>query len=122
MAGPVAVASALIAAHVAARAALPAFMRFVPSARLDGLSAQAGPPTLRSAAVAVLLGVLVLVTALGPVATMIGLILATCAGLFVAWLTVRQIGGQTGDVLGALEQIIEIVILLTALAMSGTRS
>jgi len=34
----------------------------------------------------------------------------------------RQIGGQTGDVLGALEQIIEIVILLTALAMSGTRS
>jgi adenosylcobinamide-GDP ribazoletransferase len=97
------------------------FMRFVPPARLDGLSAQAGQPALRSAAVAVLLGVLVLVTALGLAATMVGLILATCAGLFVAWLSMRQIGGQTGDVLGALEQIIEIVILLTALAMSGTR-
>jgi adenosylcobinamide-GDP ribazoletransferase len=121
MAGPAAVASAFIAAHVAARAALPVFMRFVPPARLDGLSAQAGQPALRSAAVAVLLGVLVLVTALGLAATMVGLILATCAGLFVAWLSMRQIGGQTGDVLGALEQIIEIVILLTALAMSGTR-
>jgi adenosylcobinamide-GDP ribazoletransferase len=121
MAGPVAVAAALIAAHVAARAALPVFMRFVPPARFDGLSAQAGQPAVRSAAVAVLLGVLALVTALGLAATMIGLVLATCAGLLVAWLSMRQIGGQTGDVLGALEQIIEIVILLTALAMSGTR-
>jgi adenosylcobinamide-GDP ribazoletransferase len=39
----------------------------------------------------------------------------------MAWLSMRQIGGQTGDVLGALEQIIEIVILLTAVAMSGRR-
>jgi adenosylcobinamide-GDP ribazoletransferase len=121
MAGPMAVAAALIAAHVAARAALPVFMRFVPPARLDGLSAQAGPPALRSAAVAGLLGVLALVAILGLAATVIGLILATCAGLLVAWLSIRQIGGQTGDVLGALEQIIEIVILLTALAMSGSR-
>src|SRR5229473_855664 len=45
MAGPMAVASALIAAHVAARAALPAFMYVVPPARFDGLSAQAGQPT-----------------------------------------------------------------------------
>jgi adenosylcobinamide-GDP ribazoletransferase len=95
-------------------------MRFVPPARLDGLSAQAGQPALRSAAVAVLLGALVLVVTLGLAATMIGLVLATCVGLFVTWLTIRQIGGQTGDVLGALEQIIEVVILLTALAM-GTR-
>jgi adenosylcobinamide-GDP ribazoletransferase len=33
----------------------------------------------------------------------------------------RQIGGQTGDVLGALEQVIEILILLTAAAMQGLR-
>jgi adenosylcobinamide-GDP ribazoletransferase len=121
MADPMAVASSLIASHVAARAALPVFMRFVPPARFDGLSAQAGQPAVQSVAVAVLLGVLVLVTALGFAATLIGLVLAACAGLFVAWLSLRQIGGQTGDVLGALEQIIEIVILLTALAMSGTR-
>src|SRR5215510_11280342 len=46
IASPLAVASALIAAHVSARAALPVFMCFVPPARFDGLSAQAGqlPP------------------------------------------------------------------------------
>ncbi len=121
MAGPIAVASSLVAAHVSARAALPVFMHFVPPARLDGLSAQAGQPALRSTTVAVLLGVLTLATALGLAATIIGLVVATCAGLFMAWLCMRQIGGQTGDVLGALEQIIEIIILLTALATSGTR-
>lgn len=120
IASPVQVASSLIAAHVSARAALPAFMRFVPPARLDGLSAGAGQPTLRSAAAAVLMGSLMMATALGFPATIIGLGLATSAGLFMAWLSMRQIGGQTGDVLGALEQIIEIAILLTALVMSGT--
>jgi adenosylcobinamide-GDP ribazoletransferase len=34
----------------------------------------------------------------------------------MAWLCRRQIGGQTGDVLGALEQVGEIVVLLTAAA------
>jgi adenosylcobinamide-GDP ribazoletransferase len=33
----------------------------------------------------------------------------------VAWLSLRQIGGQTGDVLGAVEQVSEIAILLVAL-------
>ena len=121
IASPIAVAAALIAAHVTARAALPAFMRFVPPARFDGLSAGAGQPALRSAGLAALLGVLTLGIALGLSTTMFGLVLATSAGFFMAWLSVRQIGGQTGDVLGALEQIIEVVILLTALAMSGTR-
>ena len=35
----------------------------------------------------------------------------------MAWLSVRQVGGQTGDVLGALEQLCEILVLLTAAAM-----
>ena len=33
------------------------------------------------------------------------------------WLSVKQIGGQTGDVLGALEQGGAVVILLTAAAL-----
>ncbi len=92
-------------------------MRFVPPTRLDGLSAQAGQPPPRRVAIAVLLGVLTLGISLGFAATMIGLVLAASASLFMAWLSMRQIGGQTGDVLGALEQIIEIVILLTAVAV-----
>jgi adenosylcobinamide-GDP ribazoletransferase len=35
----------------------------------------------------------------------------------MAWLCLRQIDGQTGDVLGALEQVNEIVILLAAAAL-----
>jgi len=33
----------------------------------------------------------------------------------MAWLAQRQIAGQTGDVLGALEQVSEIAVLLVAL-------
>jgi adenosylcobinamide-GDP ribazoletransferase len=43
------------------------------------------------------------------------LLLACVIGL-MAWLAIRQIGGQTGDVLGAVEQVSEIVILLVAAA------
>ena len=118
-ASPMSAATGLMAAHIAARAVLPAFMHFVPPARADGLSAEAGRPGLRSAAAAGLLGALALTFTLGLSATFIGLVLAASAGLLMAWLCVRQIGGQTGDVLGALEQMIEIVILLTAVAMSG---
>jgi adenosylcobinamide-GDP ribazoletransferase len=35
--------------------------------------------------------------------------------VLMAWLSSRQIEGQTGDVLGALEQVSEITILLVAL-------
>jgi adenosylcobinamide-GDP ribazoletransferase len=38
--------------------------------------------------------------------------------LLMTRLSLRQIGGQTGDVLGATEQISEILILLVAAARS----
>ena len=39
---------------------------------------------------------------------------AVTAGLLLAAFTRKQIGGQTGDVLGALEQTGEVAILLIA--------
>ncbi len=120
-ASPASAAVGLMAAHIMARATLPAFMHFVPPARADGLSAEAGQPGVRSAAAAGLLGALALTFTLGFPAMFIGLVLATSAGLLMAWLCMKQIGGQTGDVLGALEQVIEILILLTAVATSGLR-
>jgi adenosylcobinamide-GDP ribazoletransferase len=89
-------------------------MRFVPQARTDGLSAHAGRPPMESIIVAALLGALALVLGLGPIPAIIGVLLLSSAGAFMAWLGLKQIGGQTGDVLGALEQINEILILLTA--------
>ncbi|KRP89021.1 cobalamin synthase [Bradyrhizobium yuanmingense] len=114
IANPWAVMLALCAAHVAARAGLPAFMSLVPSARPDGLSAGAGAPPGRSVAIAFALGTLALALTLGPGKALVGLILLSLAGLLLARLAIRQIGGQTGDILGAFEQTGEILILLVA--------
>ncbi len=109
---PMFVMLALIAAHAAARAMLPAFMRLVPPARKDGLAANAGQPSLAGAAIAALLGAAVLTLCLGPLTALAVMALLVAAAFIMAWLAKRQIGGQTGDVLGALEQLGEIVILL----------
>jgi adenosylcobinamide-GDP ribazoletransferase len=111
------VAAVLVAAHAAARAPIPAFMRRVSAARIDGMSADAGRPPQTSALVAVLLGLVPLMIGLGFGAAIVAVVLL-CAGFgLMAWLCNRQIGGQTGDVLGTLEQIGEIAVLLVAVAM-----
>ena len=121
IANPWAVTLALCAAHAAARAGVPAFMSLVPPARPDGLSASAGVPPGRSVAVAFALGTLALALALGPGKALVSLILLSLAGLLLARLAIRQIGGQTGDILGAFEQLSEILILLVAAAFQMGR-
>src|SRR4051812_30765296 len=96
--------AALIAAHAGSRACIPVFMQIVPPARADGLSADAGAPTSAVSSVAALLGAVALVAALGIKAGIVALLLLGAAGVFMAWLCRRQIQGQTGDVLGALQQ------------------
>ena len=39
-------------------------------------------------------------------------VLAGMSGFGIAWLALRQIGGQTGDVLGGAEQVAETAILV----------
>jgi adenosylcobinamide-GDP ribazoletransferase len=111
---PSAAALALCVTHSAARAGVPAFMALVAPARADGLSASAGAPPGRSVAIAFALGVLSLAFGLGPAKAIVGVILLSLAGLILARLAIRQIGGQTGDILGAFEQVAEILILLVA--------
>ena len=109
------VALALIGAHGAARAVVPVFMFLLPPARSDGLSAGAGRPPLESVVAAVVLGILILLLCLGGSLGLAALIVLAAATALLAWLTLSQIGGQTGDVLGALEQTSEIIVLLVAL-------
>ncbi len=116
IAGPASVAAALLVSHAAARAQLPVFMWLVPPARADGLSAGAGQAPSQSALIAVGLGFLCLVFGLGLGKAILGLMLLSLVGLGWAWFVTRQVGGQTGDILGALEQLGEIVILLMAAA------
>src|SRR5215471_2026270 len=111
---PTRVAYALLAAHIGARAILPAFMWFVPPARRDGLSADTGRPAAASVVVAAVLAAVSVGVALGPASGLIAVVLVLIAAAVVARVTLRQIDGQTGDVLGALEQVAEILILLVA--------
>jgi adenosylcobinamide-GDP ribazoletransferase len=116
LSAPVLVAVALIAAHAAARAPMPAFMRLVPPARPDGMSAHAGVPPRASAIVAVACGIAVLLLCLGPAVGLVAALLLACGFVLMAWLCQRQIQGQTGDVLGTLEQLGEVIVLLVAAA------
>jgi adenosylcobinamide-GDP ribazoletransferase len=113
-------ATALVAAHAAGRAPIAAFMRLIPAARADGMSADAGRPSQGSAMAALLLGLVALMIGLGFVAGVVAAVLLAGGFSFMAWLCKRQIGGQTGDVLGALEQTGEIVVLLVAAAAANT--
>ena len=116
--GPWAGAAALLLAQGGARAAAVVVMAMLPYVREP--SAAKLPPVgagarWTDALVAVVLGgwPLVLLTA-GRAALAVGL--AACAAASLAWLARRLIGGITGDVLGAIEQVAEAALLLGASA------
>ena len=108
------VAIALIVAHGAARATLPAFMSLVAPARGEGLSSDAGQPPPASVAIALGLGIVALAIGFGMSAMLKGVAALAAIGLLLTRLAQRHIGGQTGDVLGALEQTAEATLLLLA--------
>ncbi|MBN9217004.1 MAG: adenosylcobinamide-GDP ribazoletransferase [Mesorhizobium sp.] len=104
---------ALVAAHAASRGVLGAFMHILPPARPDGLSAGAGSVSLETAIAGGVLGAIPLLL-LGPGGAIAAIILLGL--LFAAFhaLCLNQIDGQTGDTVGALQQVSEIAVLLVA--------
>jgi adenosylcobinamide-GDP ribazoletransferase len=104
---------ALLAAHAASRGLLGAFMHLLPPARIDGLSADAGTVSAETATASAVLGAIPLLL-LGLAGAVFALILLGL--LFAAFraLCLNQIGGQTGDTIGALQQASEIAVLLVA--------
>jgi adenosylcobinamide-GDP ribazoletransferase len=109
LAGPEAVA-ALAASGALSRAATGAIMRWTEAAREDGLAAAAGRPAARTVLLglgaAAILGGLCVGAQAGPALT-----LALLVALATAWVSVRLIGGRTGDVLGASQVLGEIAAL-----------
>jgi adenosylcobinamide-GDP ribazoletransferase len=67
-----------------------------------------------SVGIALALGIVALAIGFGLKAMLTGVIALAGIGLLLARLAQRQIGGQTGDVLGALEQAAEAALLLLA--------
>jgi adenosylcobinamide-GDP ribazoletransferase len=106
---------ALVAAHAASRGLVPAFMNMVGPARPTGLAASVGRVPGNVALAAVGLGVLALLP-LGLATAFTALICLAVLFIAMKWLTEEQIGGQTGDVLGALQQGAEIVVLFVIVA------
>jgi adenosylcobinamide-GDP ribazoletransferase len=102
----------VLAAAVLSRAPMVALMHALPNARTKGLSQSVGRPARQTMLVAV--GVAIVVgfglTGLAIIPLALILLLTT---LLIAALARLKIGGQTGDILGASQQVSEIAVLLT---------
>jgi adenosylcobinamide-GDP ribazoletransferase len=109
------VVQSLIAAHALARGALPA-MSSLAYARKDGLAANAGRPDPATVAMAGVFALIIALLALPWFDALGAALVAVAAAIGMAWLAQRQIGGQTGDVLGGAEQVAETAILVTLAA------
>ncbi|MGB3645781.1 MAG: adenosylcobinamide-GDP ribazoletransferase [Mesorhizobium sp.] len=110
---PAHVLLALVAGHMASRGMAGAFMHLSPPARADGLAAGAGAVSSETATVGAAIGAAALLL-LGLSGAIVAAIVL--AALFLAFraLCLRQIGGHTGDTVGALQQFGEILMLLVA--------
>jgi adenosylcobinamide-GDP ribazoletransferase len=106
---------ALLASASLSRAVLPALLHALPLARTTGLARSVGAPPPRTAILALTLG-----TALAWAATgfwLAVLALATCLSVaaLIGTLARRKIGGVTGDICGATQQLTELAVLLALL-------
>jgi len=117
LAAPGPAVAALIAAHALARALPPAVMAWAPLARDDGLAVGAGQVETKYAWTALGIGAAVAVAFLGFGPGLVALLAAGSIGLVAFCLARTRIGGYTGDVLGAIEQLGEIAVLLAAAAL-----
>ena len=115
-AGSGAVAAALISAHALARALPPAVMAWAPLARSDGLAAGAGRPEPAQAWFALGLGAAIALLLLDFGTAVAAMAAAGLAAGALVLLARARIGGYTGDVLGAIEQIGEVAVLLAVAA------
>ncbi|MCW3781975.1 adenosylcobinamide-GDP ribazoletransferase [Defluviimonas salinarum] len=99
--------AALVGIAAASRAVLPAALVMMPAARGDGLGHSAAGSGPAPALVAAGIGFLCLLPLGFGTAVVAGGAMALAATL-LAGLALRQIGGQTGDVMGAMQQVAEV--------------
>lgn len=107
VAGPWAGAAALVALAMASRAGLAATLWLMRPARSDGMGNLAAGTSAGQAMIALAVGIIALVVFCGWAGVTIALAMAAVQLGFAA-LAKHQIGGQTGDVLGAVQQLTEI--------------
>ena len=105
--------SALILAGAISRSAIGPVMALLPQARPDGLSAVSGQPRSSQAWLGVALAFAIAWGFAGLSDVLVAIFVTAVVVTAVATVAKRQIGGQTGDVLGAVAQVAEIAVLVT---------
>ena len=109
------VMSSLICAAAASRAAMPAMMRWLEPARSDGLGAAAGRPAAEHVWTGIVIAAILCVLLL-TWSGVVAMLIAALSAMAVGVLARRQIGGHTGDVLGATQQATELAVLIAVAA------
>jgi adenosylcobinamide-GDP ribazoletransferase len=116
--GAFATAGVIVAAAAVSRMAGVSISAATPHARPDGAAAATGRPRPRAIlqgwAIAVAAALLLGGPAVGIAATLLGCVLAGLAAVLLGRLAMRQIGGHTGDVIGAGQQAAELAFLVAA--------
>jgi adenosylcobinamide-GDP ribazoletransferase len=107
IADPARVMTALIVAAVAGRGAMLLPLLLVRPARDDGLAAPFAAASQTRVFVGLMLTVIVTLLSGGFPAWLV----SVAAACFLTWVVRRQIGGYTGDILGAIEQFAECAAL-----------
>jgi adenosylcobinamide-GDP ribazoletransferase len=117
---PGAALAALPAAHALSRAAAVAAMTTLPPAGETGLGASYALALSRRRALAGVAAGLGIALALLGLPALVAAAAAGLAALALGRLATRRVGGVTGDVLGAVQQLAEILVLLVAVAAATT--
>ncbi|GAB5438193.1 adenosylcobinamide-GDP ribazoletransferase [Falsiruegeria mediterranea] len=99
-------------APIWSRALMPVLMSALPNARGSGLSQSVGAPSLVTSALGVLLALAFCLFWIESLAWM-PIILSSLIVLILALVARAKIGGQTGDILGASQQLAEVTALLS---------
>jgi adenosylcobinamide-GDP ribazoletransferase len=109
--------AALIGAHTLGRSAILATLLFARSAGSKGLGTDYAAGLPRTATVWGLIGGLVAGSALLGVWALVALAAVVVTTTATVWLAYRKIGGFSGDVLGAIEQLAECAVLVVVSAV-----
>ncbi|MFT3732026.1 MAG: adenosylcobinamide-GDP ribazoletransferase [Hyphomicrobium sp.] len=116
---PISIARVLIAAYAGGRFAAVAAMTALPYAGGDNVKVSRAPAlmTAKELGLALAFAVLAGFFALGMLVFVVATIAAVLAAAVIALIARKKIGGYTGDVLGAVEQIYEVTFIAVAAAM-----
>ena len=119
LADPERVMAAMIVAAALGRGAIAVLLLPLRPARVDGLGSRLGSRPLGATAAAVGIAAVVCFALLSPARAFEVSVAALASALGVVWLAYRQVGGYTGDLLGAASVVTECVVLGLLSGMGG---